>query len=126
MKELLSKLEALKGKMLFYDNGVDDCIKVVKENLKSHKTRQPIQVTEGEFKKISDGEYYTCYYFCNKKIEIALHLNHIKKITEFQIYHCDYIHPLSGAINSNTLSDGVIAANVALKKMFEDVSEVVE
>lgn len=49
MKELLSKLEALKGKIAFYDNGIDDCIKVVKEHLKSHKTRQPIQVTEGEF-----------------------------------------------------------------------------
>lgn len=29
MKDLISKFEALKGKIAFYDNGVDDCIKVV-------------------------------------------------------------------------------------------------
>ena len=29
MTELIAKLEALKGKIAFYDNGVDDCIKVV-------------------------------------------------------------------------------------------------
>ena len=29
MTELIAKFEALKGKIAFYDNGVDDCIKVV-------------------------------------------------------------------------------------------------
>lgn len=42
MTELIAKLEALKGRMSFYDNGIDDCVKVVKDYLETHPTEEKL------------------------------------------------------------------------------------
>ena len=121
MKDLIAKLEALlsTNEYKFYKDGVQDCIKVVKDYLTSHKTRQSIQVTEGEFKADEYGNLKA------SKGGVQISMWHVKADRQaYQIWIRN--DPTTTAYYGELLKDGVIAVNEELKKMYEDVSEVVE
>jgi hypothetical protein len=115
----LFKVKELESAPKWDGHTPSEAIERIKQfGLESHKTRQPIQVTEGDFKCDEIGDFHAF------KGEVKITIWNVEyKRHACQIWYKGYfIFSYDGEL----LKDGVIAVNEALKKMYEDVSEVME